>query len=84
MKLSAPLRRLARAAAMLSLAALGWGGVPALAREPGTGLSASAEAIAPAAPDAAPELWEELGVPADDARLTADSPHRGLGVRAPR
>lgn len=37
-----------------------------------------------AAPDAAPELWEELGVPADDARLTADSPHRGLGVRAPR
>ena len=53
MKLSAPLRRLARAAAMLSLAALGWGAVPALAREGGTGLSASAEAIAPASPDAA-------------------------------
>ena len=46
MKLSAPLRRLARAAAMLSLAALGWGAVPALAREGGAGLSASAEAIA--------------------------------------
>ena len=53
MNLPAPLRRLARAAAILSLAALDWAPVPALAQGPAAGLSAPAEAIAPAAPDAA-------------------------------
>lgn len=33
------------------------------------------------APDEHPEAWEALPPPADDVRLSADSPHQGLGVR---
>jgi hypothetical protein len=32
-------------------------------------------------PDANPEIWEALPAPADDVRLSADSPHAGLGIR---
>jgi hypothetical protein len=32
-------------------------------------------------PDANPEVWEALPAPADDVRLSADSPHTGLGIR---
>jgi hypothetical protein len=35
------------------------------------------------APDQSPKIWEALPPPADDVRLTADSPHAGLGVRWP-
>jgi hypothetical protein len=34
-------------------------------------------------PDQNPKLWEALPPPADDVRLTDDSPHQGLGVRFP-
>lgn len=32
-------------------------------------------------PDEHPEAWEALAAPADDVRLTQDSPHQGLGLR---
>jgi hypothetical protein len=32
-------------------------------------------------PDEMPALWELLPSPADDVRLTDDSPHSGLGLR---
>jgi hypothetical protein len=35
------------------------------------------------APDEHPEAWRELPPPADDVRLAVDSPHSGLGLRAP-
>lgn len=35
------------------------------------------------APDEHPEAWRELPPPADDVRLTPDSPHEGLGLRTP-
>ena len=34
-----------------------------------------------APPDQNPDLWEALPAPADDVRLTSDSPHAGLGLR---
>lgn len=34
-------------------------------------------------PDANPDVWKALPAPADDARLRADSPHKGLGIRWP-
>ena len=34
-------------------------------------------------PSSSPESWKELAAPADDVRLDADSPHRGLGLRWP-
>jgi hypothetical protein len=33
------------------------------------------------APDEHPEAWEALPAPADDVRLSEDSPHQGLGLR---
>ena len=35
------------------------------------------------APDQNPAVWKALAPPADDVRLSADSPHQGLGVRWP-
>lgn len=35
------------------------------------------------APDQNPAAWKKLAPPADDVRLTADSPHAGLGLRWP-
>lgn len=32
-------------------------------------------------PNESPDDWEALAAPADDVRLSADSPHSGLGVR---
>ncbi len=32
-------------------------------------------------PDQHPETWQPLSLPADDVRLTADSPHSGFGLR---
>jgi len=34
-----------------------------------------------ASPDQNPDLWEALPSPADDVRLSTDSPHAGLGLR---
>lgn len=34
-------------------------------------------------PDSSPAVWRKLPRPADDVRLTADSPHAGVGVRWP-
>ncbi|WP_437761598.1 right-handed parallel beta-helix repeat-containing protein [Sorangium sp. So ce281] len=34
-------------------------------------------------PDQHPDVWRALPAPADDVRLSADSPHQGLGVRWP-
>ncbi|WP_437999343.1 right-handed parallel beta-helix repeat-containing protein [Sorangium sp. So ce185] len=34
-------------------------------------------------PDQHPDAWRALPPPADDVRLSADSPHQGLGVRWP-
>ncbi|MGC3998341.1 MAG: hypothetical protein QM767_13045 [Anaeromyxobacter sp.] len=34
-------------------------------------------------PAAHPATWRQLALPADDVRLTADSPHAGLGIRWP-
>jgi hypothetical protein len=34
-----------------------------------------------APPDTSPDAWELLPPPADDVRLSADSPHAGLGLR---
>jgi hypothetical protein len=34
-------------------------------------------------PDANPDVWKALPAPADDVRLRADSPHKGLGIRWP-
>lgn len=34
-----------------------------------------------APPDTSPDAWEALAPPADDVRLSADSPHAGLGLR---
>ena len=36
-----------------------------------------------APPDTSPDAWEALGLPPDDARLTASSPHQGIGIRSP-
>lgn len=36
-----------------------------------------------APPDSSPEAWEALPAPADDVRLSDDSPHAGLGLRWP-
>lgn len=35
------------------------------------------------APDVSPADWRPLPPPADDVRLTSDSPHQGLGIRWP-
>ena len=32
-------------------------------------------------PDTNPDVWQALPPPADDVRLSADSPHAGLGIR---
>jgi hypothetical protein len=34
-------------------------------------------------PDEHPDLWRALPAPADDVRLSAGSPHAGLGIRWP-
>ena len=36
-----------------------------------------------APPDSSPDAWEALPPPADDVRLSDDSPHSGLGLRWP-
>jgi len=33
------------------------------------------------APDTNPDVWRALPAPADDVRLSADSPHAGIGIR---